>query len=84
MHEAGETEEMLRIVLDEASKAGITKITKIDLAVGDLSHIATDSVTLYFEHFSKGTAADGAELTFRQMEGAQDRHDFRIDSIEGD
>jgi Zn finger protein HypA/HybF involved in hydrogenase expression len=82
MHEAGLIEEMLKITLEAAEKGEVKKIERINLGLGDMSHVTPESVTLYFEHFSKGTAAEGAELCFSPIEGGS--HDFRIISIEGE
>jgi Zn finger protein HypA/HybF involved in hydrogenase expression len=82
MHEAGLTQEMLEAVLEASSEGGIQKIFRINLGLGDMSHVTPESVTLYFEHFSKGTAAEGAELCFSPIEGGS--HDFQIISIEGE
>ncbi len=82
MHEAGLVKEMLTIALEAAQNGDIKKITRINLGLGDMSHVTPESVSLYFEHFSKGTAAEGAELTFAPIEGGN--HDFQILSIEGD
>jgi len=82
MHEAGLIKDMLRIVLETAQKGDMKKIERIDLGLGDMSHVTPESVSLYFEHFSKGTPAEGAKLTFAPIEGGS--HDFRVLSIEGD
>ncbi|MFA4835100.1 MAG: hydrogenase maturation nickel metallochaperone HypA [Dehalococcoidia bacterium] len=82
MHESGLIREMLKIVLDAAAKAGVRKVERIHLGLGDMSHVTPESVTLYFEHFSKGTAAEGATLSFSPIEG--DSHDFTIISVEGE
>ena len=81
MHESHMTEEMVRVALGKASEAGIAKVTRIYLAIGDRSHITPESVSLYFDIFSKGNAAEGADLSFRSMEGDED---FYIESIEGE
>jgi Zn finger protein HypA/HybF involved in hydrogenase expression len=81
MHESHMTEEMLEVALAKASEAGIAKITRICLAIGDKSHVTPESVKMYFDIFSKGNAAEGAELSFRSMEGDED---FYIESVEGD
>ena len=81
MHEAGMTEEMLKVVLEKASEAGISKITRIDLVIGEMSHVTPESVNLYFDVLSKDTAAEGAVLSFRTGEGY---HDFYVERIEGE
>jgi len=82
MHEAGLIKDMLKITLEAAQQWDIKKIKRINLGLGDMSHVTPESVSLYFELFSKGTAAEGAELIFTPIEGGS--HDFQIISIEGD
>ena len=81
MHESGVTQEMLRVVLEEATKARISKITHINIALGELSHMTPESVQSHFQEFSKGTPAEGAILAFRSVEG---NVDFCIETMEGD
>ena len=80
MHELGITEQMLTVALEQASKSGISKITRINLILGETSDISSDSVQLYFDSISKGTLAQGAELCFQPTSG----QDFYIESIEGE
>lgn len=80
MYESHTTEEMVRVALEKDSEAGIAKITRICLVLGDKSHVTSESVRLYFDVFSKGNAAEGAELSFHSMEGDED---FYIESIGG-
>ncbi len=82
MHEAGLTQEMLKIVLDEASNAGIARVARITLRLGDTSPAAPDSISLYFDTFSKGTPAEGATLSFFPTDG--ENYDFQVESIEGE
>jgi hydrogenase nickel incorporation protein HypA/HybF len=80
MHELGITEQMVNVALEQASKSGINKITRINLILGETSDISSDSVQLYFDSISKGTPAQGAELCFQPASG----QDFYIESIEGE
>jgi hydrogenase nickel incorporation protein HypA/HybF len=80
MHELGITEQMVNVALEQASKFGIGKITKINLILGQMSGISSESVQLYFDSLSKGTPAQGAELCFQPDSGPS----FYIDSIEGE
>lgn len=67
MHEYAVTKGMLNTVLDEASKAGVKKITEIRLVIGDLSTIIDESVQMYFDILSENTAASGAKLIFKRV-----------------
>jgi hydrogenase nickel incorporation protein HypA/HybF len=67
MHEYSVTEGLLKLVLDEAQKAGASRITEIKLVIGDLSTILDESVQMYFDIMSEGTIAHGAKLIFRRI-----------------
>jgi hydrogenase nickel incorporation protein HypA/HybF len=67
MHEYAVTEGLLKLVLDEAEKAGASKITEIKLVIGDLSTIFDESIQMYFDLMSEGTKAHGAVLVFRRV-----------------
>ena len=82
MHEAGLTKEMLNAVLEASTQAGINEIERINLGLGNISHVTPESVIFYFEAFSKGTAAEGAELSFREVAGGES-HYFQVESVEG-
>jgi hydrogenase nickel incorporation protein HypA/HybF len=67
MHEYAVTQNMVEIAVREAVAAGSKKILEIRLVIGDLSSIIDESVSMYFDFFSEGTAAQGAKLIFRRM-----------------
>jgi hydrogenase nickel incorporation protein HypA/HybF len=62
MHEFSVTESILTLALEKAGEAGAGKITRINLVIGELSGIVDDCVRFYFDHISKDTIAEGAEL----------------------
>lgn len=64
MHEFGVTESIIKIALDKASEAQATKITQINLVVGELSGFVPDCIQFYFDSFSKDTIAEKATLHF--------------------
>lgn len=67
MHEYAVTQSMLKIALDEAKRAGASKILEIRLVIGDTSTILDDSVQMYFDIMSEGTPAQGAKLVFNRV-----------------
>ena len=64
MHELSITQSILSIALEQAEAAKASKITKINLMIGELTGIVDDCVQFYFELLSKDTIAAGAELSF--------------------
>lgn len=67
MHELAVTEQVLRVAIEHAERAGAARITHINLVVGDLSSIVDDSVQFYFDYLSRGTMAEGAALRFERV-----------------
>ena len=67
MHEYAVTKGLIAIAVEEARKAGASKITLIKLVIGDLTTIIDDSVQMYFDMLSEGTIAHGAKLEFRRV-----------------
>ncbi|HEY9063151.1 MAG TPA: hydrogenase maturation nickel metallochaperone HypA [Pseudobacteroides sp.] len=67
MHEYAVTKGLVSIAVEEAKKAGASRITLIRLVIGDLSTIIDESVQMYFDMLSEGTIAHGAKLEFRRV-----------------
>ena len=67
MHELSVTRSVLEIALAHAQRVGANRIQRINLVVGDLSGIVGESVQFYFGFVSRGTPAEGAELSFRHI-----------------
>lgn len=67
MHEYSVTKGLLKMALDEAKRAGAEKIVEIRIVIGDLSTVIDESVQMYFDMMSEGTAAEGARLVFRRV-----------------
>ena len=64
MHELGVTQSILEITLKHAKQANASRIVRINLVVGEMSGLISDSIQFYFDLLSKDTIADGATLVF--------------------
>lgn len=64
MHELPVVLDIIRVMDEEAEKHGFTKITQINLVIGELSSIIGESVQMYFEAVAEGHACADAKLTF--------------------
>lgn len=67
MHELPITQSLLEIVLRHAERAGASRITEIDLALGVFASYVGDSIQFYFDIISRGTPAEGAVLHIRRI-----------------
>jgi hydrogenase nickel incorporation protein HypA/HybF len=67
MHEFGITENIINIALDKASEAQASKITQINLVMGELSGFVPDCIQFYFDSLSKDTIAQEAVLHFESV-----------------
>ena len=67
MHELAITQSILDIVLKEAGAAGASKITRVNVVIGELSGVVSDSVQFYFDFLTKDNAAEGAMLNFKMV-----------------
>jgi hydrogenase nickel incorporation protein HypA/HybF len=66
MHEFSITESILSIVLEKAKEANASKVSKVNLVIGELTGIVDDCVQFYFDFLSKDTISREATLAFRK------------------
>ena len=64
MHELGVTENIINIAVAKANEAQASKITRINIVMGELTGFVSDCVQFYFDSLSKDTIAQDAELHF--------------------
>ena len=62
MHELSITQNILDLAIEEATKHGATKITKITLKLGKLTQVVPDCVEFYLDLLGKDTIAAGVKL----------------------
>lgn len=62
MHELPVTRSILAIVIRHAEAQGVKKVLAVDLAIGALSDLEAEWLRSYFDHLSRDTVAEGAEL----------------------
>lgn len=65
MHEMAVTQSILDIALRHAPDA--SRITRLNLIIGDLAGIVDDSVQFYWDIISQGTIAEGSVLHFERI-----------------
>ena len=66
MHELPVTKSILDIVLRYAEANGVERVVAVDLSIGALSDLEAEWIQKYFDHLSRGTPAQGAELRVRR------------------
>jgi hydrogenase nickel incorporation protein HypA/HybF len=66
MHELPVTRSILDIVLRHAEANAVSKVTAVHLSIGALSDLEAEWIQQYFDHLSKDTVAEGAEIRVRR------------------
>jgi hydrogenase nickel incorporation protein HypA/HybF len=67
VHEIAVMDGALQVVLDEAHKAGATRVYTVCLRIGTLSGVVPDALRVAFDALSPGTLADGANLVIDEV-----------------
>ncbi len=62
MHEKALMDDLVREIESEAKLAGATRVTRIRVRLGALSHFTPDHFREHFEHAARQTVADGAAV----------------------
>jgi len=66
MHELSITQGILSIAVEKANEVQASKVTKINLIIGELSGVVNECVEFYFDLLSKDTIAAQASLSFEK------------------
>jgi hydrogenase nickel incorporation protein HypA/HybF len=67
MHELSITQSLFDLVLDQANKAGVKKVSVINLVIGDMTGIVGDSVRFYLDFIARETIIEGAKLNIKTV-----------------
>lgn len=67
MHEMAVVTSILDAVCERAQEEGASRIVSIDLRVGEMRDIHEPLLQKYFDYFSRGTLAEGVEVTMESV-----------------
>ncbi|MBM4355936.1 MAG: hydrogenase maturation nickel metallochaperone HypA, partial [Deltaproteobacteria bacterium] len=67
MHELSITQSLLDITLEQVRLHGASKVSRIHVVAGAMHNLVDDSLRFCFEVVSKGTPAEGAELSVQTV-----------------
>ena len=67
MHELGIAKEMLLVALDRAAQQHATQIARFDIEMSAGADESEESLRFYFENLTRGTIAQGAEISIRRV-----------------
>nr|WP_319487197.1 hydrogenase maturation nickel metallochaperone HypA [uncultured Caproiciproducens sp.] len=67
MHDYHKAVDFLEEASAKAKAAGRSKVTKINILVGDDSGYSGESIQMYFDDLSKGTICEGTEMGIQQV-----------------
>ena len=67
MHELSITKTMLDLAIEQAQENDAERVEGIHLIIGEMSGVVDDCVRFYFDFLSKGTIAEGAQLSIRRV-----------------
>lgn len=66
MHELSVTESVLEIAQKHARTSNATRVTIVNLVIGQLSSIVDESVQFYWDIITEGTLCAGSRLSFQR------------------
>lgn len=66
MHEAGFTEEIVKVIVEEIRTIPDLAVSRIRVSIGEMLHLEPDSVREHFRHLAAGTRFEKAALEFSE------------------
>ncbi len=78
MHEKSLMDDLMKKIVSLAEKERASKVTKVRVQLGALSHMSKEHFQEHFEIASQGTIAQGAEI---EAEELHDLHDPKAASV---
>ena len=66
MHELSVTESVLEIAEKHARSSNATRVTQVNLVIGQLSSIVDESVQFYWDMITQGSLCTGSRLSFQR------------------
>src|SRR5271165_1065990 len=70
MHELSLTESIVEIAVETAKREGASRVRRVFVDVGALSHVEPEALLFCFSAVSAGTIAEGATLEIARIPGA--------------
>ncbi len=67
MHEYHEAIHIIEHAVEQAKAEGKSKVTKINLVIGESSGYSGESIRMHFEDAAQGTICEGAEICVREV-----------------
>jgi hydrogenase nickel incorporation protein HypA/HybF len=67
MHELAITENLLNLALRYAAEHRASRVTELNLMIGDFSGFVDDSIQFYWGHVSQDTLCEGARLNVQRV-----------------
>lgn len=69
MHEMSLAEGVIQIVAESADQEGFSRVKRLWLEIGRLSHVEPEALRFCFDAVSRGTLAEGAQLDILEVPG---------------
>lgn len=69
MHEFSRTSQIVEAVLSEAAEQNATKVTEVELEIGDLTFLGLEQIRFSYEVLTEKTIAKNSKLRIKQVHG---------------